>query len=86
MIQGTGKSYEADVATHYDELDEIYRGIWRDGLHHGLWDDDVKSREEASERLLTFLAVVYMQVISSFECFLSEFRAMEMGTQWLIIT
>ena len=56
MIQGTGKSYEADVATHYDELDEIYRGIWRDGLHHGLWEEDVKSREAASEHMLTFLA------------------------------
>ena len=36
--------------------------------------------------LFTFLAVVYMQVISSFECFLYQFRAMEMGTHWLIVT
>jgi tocopherol O-methyltransferase len=36
----------ADVAEHYDELDEAYRRIWGEHVHHGYW---VTGRETAAE-------------------------------------
>ena len=44
----------SDIARHYDELDEFYREVWGEHVHHGLWDDDQDSRtaEEAALRLL----------------------------------
>ena len=27
----------ASVADHYDELDDFYREIWGEHVHHGLW-------------------------------------------------
>ncbi|MFC7338302.1 class I SAM-dependent methyltransferase [Haloferula chungangensis] len=44
-----------DVAAHYDELDSIYRMIWEENLHHGLWEDGVKSRSEAAARMTEFI-------------------------------
>jgi tocopherol O-methyltransferase len=26
-----------DVAGHYDELDHVYREVWGEHVHHGLW-------------------------------------------------
>jgi len=43
-----------DVARHYDELDEFYRDVWGDHVHHGLWDGahDDRIVEEATLHLL----------------------------------
>lgn len=41
------------VARHYDELDELYRSIWGDRLHHGIFTSGVKRTvEEATLALL----------------------------------
>ena len=31
----------------FDELDRVYRFLWGEGLHHGLWVDGDESRDEA---------------------------------------
>lgn len=36
-----------DVAGHYDELDPIYRAIWGEHVHHGLWTRGNESADEA---------------------------------------
>jgi tocopherol O-methyltransferase len=41
----------ADVASHYDELDPIYRRVWGDHVHHGLWTRGDESPAEAVEAL-----------------------------------
>ena len=35
------------VASHYDELDQFYREIWGDHVHHGLWVRGTETREQA---------------------------------------
>jgi tocopherol O-methyltransferase len=40
-----------DVASHYDELDVIYRGVWGEHVHHGLWETGGESSEQAVENL-----------------------------------
>jgi len=44
-----------DVASHYDGLDGMYRRIWGEGLHHGLWVDGVKTTSEAADRMTQFV-------------------------------
>jgi tocopherol O-methyltransferase len=39
------------VADHYDELDPIYRQIWGEHVHHGLWRTGWESVTEAVEAL-----------------------------------
>lgn len=39
------------VADHYDELDPIYRQIWGEHVHHGLWRSGQESAEQAVEAL-----------------------------------
>jgi tocopherol O-methyltransferase len=39
------------VADHYDELDPIYRQIWGEHVHHGLWRTGRESVTEAVEAL-----------------------------------
>ena len=41
----------ADVAGHYDELDPVYRSVWGEHVHHGLWVSGRESAEEAVEAL-----------------------------------
>lgn len=41
----------ADVAGHYDELDAIYREIWGEHVHHGLWRTGRESVAEATDAL-----------------------------------
>jgi tocopherol O-methyltransferase len=41
-----------DPATHYDDLDPIYRTVWGEHLHHGLWRTGRESREAAIEGLV----------------------------------
>jgi tocopherol O-methyltransferase len=40
------------VADHYDELDPIYRRVWGDHVHHGLWTTGDETPAEAVEALV----------------------------------
>ncbi|MFB0833281.1 SAM-dependent methyltransferase [Arthrobacter halodurans] len=40
------------VADHYDELDPIYRRVWGDHVHHGLWATGRETPAEAVEALI----------------------------------
>ncbi len=44
------------VAAHYDELDEFYREVWGEHLHHGYWATGRESPTEAAEGLIHLLA------------------------------
>jgi tocopherol O-methyltransferase len=44
------------VADHYDELDRLYREVWGEHLHHGLWSDDDASPEQAVKLLVREVA------------------------------
>jgi len=39
------------VAGHYDALDEAYRRVWGEHVHHGLWLDGSERPEEAAAQL-----------------------------------
>ncbi len=41
----------AAVADHYDELDPIYRGLWGEHVHHGLWRTGREDSRQAVEAL-----------------------------------
>ena len=51
MIEPKTPQRQADVAGHYDELDAIYREIWGEHVHHGLWRTGRESIEEATDAL-----------------------------------
>ena len=51
MIYPTTSQTAADVAGHYDELDPIYRSVWGEHVHHGLWTSGRESPAEAVEAL-----------------------------------
>ncbi|MCQ6270105.1 class I SAM-dependent methyltransferase [Pseudarthrobacter sp. R1] len=40
------------VAGHYDELDPVYRRVWGDHVHHGLWARGREAPAEAVEALV----------------------------------
>jgi tocopherol O-methyltransferase len=42
----------AAVAEHYDDLDPIYRRVWGDHVHHGLWATGRETPTEAVEALV----------------------------------
>jgi cyclopropane fatty-acyl-phospholipid synthase-like methyltransferase len=44
------------VADHYDDLDDFYREIWSEHLHHGLWRSGTESANEAVEHLVKHVA------------------------------
>jgi len=44
------------VADHYDELDPIYRAIWGEHVHHGLWQSGRESPDEAVAALSDLVA------------------------------
>lgn len=46
-----------DISRHYDELDQFYRQVWGEHLHHGLWSNGMESIEEAVEALIDYMAV-----------------------------
>lgn len=39
------------VADHYDELDPVYRRVWGDHIHHGLWTTGRETPAQAVEAL-----------------------------------
>ncbi|WP_340313484.1 class I SAM-dependent methyltransferase [Rhizorhabdus argentea] len=42
---------EAAVADHYDELDPIYRALWGEHVHHGLWRSGRETTTAAVEAM-----------------------------------
>jgi len=44
------------VAAHYNELDNFYREVWGDHVHHGYWASGRESVDEAVEALIDLLA------------------------------
>ena len=44
------------VADHYDELDQFYRDIWGDHVHHGLWVTGRETHHEATLQLVRHVA------------------------------
>lgn len=42
----------AAVADHYDELDPVYRRVWGEHVHHGLWATGRETPAEAVEALV----------------------------------
>lgn len=44
------------VADHYDELDPIYRRVWGEHVHHGLWATGHETPAEAVEALVETVA------------------------------
>jgi tocopherol O-methyltransferase len=40
-----------NVSDHYDELDQVYRRLWGEHIHHGLWRTGRESQAQAVEAL-----------------------------------
>ncbi len=55
MISG-GDLTSSAVAAHYDELDQFYRDVWGDHVHHGLWVRGCESHREATLELVRRVA------------------------------
>lgn len=50
------KVSDADsVARHYNELDQFYREVWGEHVHHGYWETGRESPDEAVEKLIDVL-------------------------------
>jgi tocopherol O-methyltransferase len=56
MILPNAPQDAADVAGHYDELDAVYRAIWGEHVHHGLWRTGRESPREATDALADLVA------------------------------
>jgi tocopherol O-methyltransferase len=46
----------AAVAAHYDELDQFYREVWGEHVHHGYWPTGREADETAAVALVDLLA------------------------------
>ncbi len=57
MILPNTPQNPADVADHYDELDPVYRALWGEHVHHGLWRTDRETAEEAVTALSDHVAL-----------------------------
>ena len=44
------------VARHYNELDEFYREVWGEHVHHGFWKTGRETPEQATEQLVHMVA------------------------------
>lgn len=51
MIIPASSQTTAAVADHYDELDPIYRRVWGEHVHHGLWTTGRESPAQAVDAL-----------------------------------
>jgi tocopherol O-methyltransferase len=56
IVPRAGIADVAAVAAHYDELDDLYRGLWGTNLHHGYWITGRESTEEAVANLTRLVA------------------------------
>lgn len=51
MIHPRHPRAASEVADHYDELDPVYRRLWGEHLHHGLWRTGSETPAQAVEAL-----------------------------------
>ncbi|MEP6809293.1 MAG: methyltransferase domain-containing protein [Chthoniobacterales bacterium] len=56
MIASRSEIHPADVASHYDDLDQFYREVWGEHVHHGLWLRGDETRARAVEQLAELVA------------------------------
>jgi tocopherol O-methyltransferase len=56
MIEPRTAQRPPAVAAHYDDLDRLYRDVWGEHVHHGLWDTGRESSTEAVENLVVRVA------------------------------
>ena len=56
LYSPAGKSHEAAVGHHYDELDAFYREVWGEHLHHGLWTGGCETPAQAVRQLTARVA------------------------------
>ncbi len=56
MIVSSEQASPADIADHYDELDWVYREIWGEHVHHGLWETGTERPETAVRQLVRHVA------------------------------
>lgn len=51
MIYPRTVQTHVEVAGHYDQLDRVYREVWGEHVHHGLWTRGDETRAEATDAL-----------------------------------
>lgn len=56
MIRSSRLILPEDVADHYEDLDRIYREVWGEHIHHGLWRTGRESLTQAVEQLVELVA------------------------------
>jgi tocopherol O-methyltransferase len=56
MIQPHRPLAPGAVADHYQDLDWVYRAVWGEHVHHGLWRTGRESPTEAVEQLIDLVA------------------------------
>ena len=56
MIVSTLPAETESVARHYNELDEFYREVWGEHVHHGFWQTGRETPEQATEQLVHAVA------------------------------
>ena len=56
MITPRSEPTAEAVGGHYDALDETYRRVWGEHVHHGLWRNGGESPEEAARELTRHVA------------------------------
>lgn len=56
MIRPRTQPSSSAIADHYDELDPIYRQIWGEHVHHGLWESGRETPDQAVEALTDLVA------------------------------
>ena len=56
MISSSSPVTLRDIRDHYDELDQYYREIWGEHVHHGLWERGDETAHEAVLNLIRSVA------------------------------
>ncbi len=68
-----------DVAAHYDSLDTVYRAVWGEALHHGVWERGVESLGEA-------MAIHQERVMSAVEADGAPRRVVDIGCGYGVLS
>ena len=56
MIHPKRMQTAAEVAGHYNSLDQFYRSLWGEHIHHGLWETGKETAQEATINLIELIA------------------------------
>jgi tocopherol O-methyltransferase len=56
VIRAAAAPRLADIAAHYDDLDAVYREVWGEHVHHGVWWTGRENPETAVEELIRHVA------------------------------